>query len=375
MQESQPENLIPFARTLWRWRKVIITAGILAFLGSTVLSLLLKNYYRATTIFYAASEDVSKPNKVFSNDDVRYYGSTEDIERVITIGFSVPLIEYIIDSFDLYRHYKTNPDEPRAAYKVKQSFLKHYTLTKTKYNALELSFEDKDKALATRIANAIRDQIDHLGGLLAKNTHLNLIHSYDRSIVEKDTLIHILDDSLIYLRDKYHIFDLSTQSELLSSLVTTAEASYVKENARLNALLQQQAHGARISRDSISLLRALIASYRTQLDSMTITNGSSRLNINQFNQWRHKIAQLEDLLQKTKDQRNQVMLLRDQLISAAEAPTSTLILVEPATIPLNKSKPKRMITVLATTAITIILCLMYIVLYERAKPIWNYLRS
>lgn len=373
MQESQSENnLLPFALTIWTWRKTILLVGILALVGSIVFSLLLKNYYQATTVFYAASEDVSKPNKIFSSEDVRYYGTNEDIERVITIGSSVPLMESMIDSFDLYAHYKINPDEPRAAYKVKQAFSKHYTLTKTKYNALELSFEDKDKALATRVANAARDKIDVLGRTMANKTHLNLVQSYDRSIQEKNTLIRQLDDSLFFLRDRYHIFDPATQGELLSSLVTSAEASYIKENAKLNSLLQQQAAGARIARDSIALLRASIAGHRTQLDSMTSVKGSSRLNINQFNLWRNKVEQLEDLLIKAKDQLNQIVLQRDQLSSSVEASPSILILVEPATIPLDKSRPKRTFLVLGTTAIAVILALMYVVLFERFKLIRQY---
>lgn len=367
--------MLPFARTLWVWRKTIFILGLLAFLGSILISLLLKNYYQATTIFYAASEEVSKPNKIFGNEDIRYYGNTEDIERVMTIGYSIPCIEYIIDSFDLYRHYKINPDEPRAAYKVKQSFLKHYTLTKTKYNALELSFEDKDKALATRIANAARDKIDQLGSSMASHTHLSLIESYNRTLQDKDQLIRMLDDSLIFLREKYHIFDPKTQSELLSSLVTSVEAAYLKENAKLNSLLQQQVNGMRVPRDSITVLRALISGYRIQLDSMTTRDGASRLNINQFNQWRSKLEQLDDLLSKTKEQRNQIILLRDQLVAAVQAPPATLILVEPASIPLNKSRPKRMIWVLASTAIAVILGLMYIVLFERFKMILGYIKS
>ncbi len=375
MQPSQTENLLPFARTLWVWRKTIILLGLLAFLGSILISLMLKNYYRATTIFYAASEDVSKPNKIFSSEDVRYYGNNEDIERVMTIGYSKPCIEFLIDSFDLYEHYKINPDEFRAAYKVKQSFLKHYTLTKTKYNALELSFEDKDKILATRIANAAREKIDQLGSSLASHTHLSLVESYNRTLQDKDILIRLLDDSLVFLREKYHIFDPETQSELLSSLVTSVEAAYVKENAKLNSLLQQQANGARVSRDSITLLRALISGYRIQLDSMTNRHGASRININQFNQWRSKLEQLDDLLSKSKEQNNQIILLRDQLLAAVHAPPATLILVEPATIPLNKSRPKRMILVLASTAAAVILGFMYIVLFERFKLIWDYIKS
>lgn len=375
MQPSQTENLLPFAHTLWAWRKTIILLGLLAFLGSILISLMLKNYYRATTIFYAASEDVSKPNKIFSSEDVRYYGNNEDIERVMTIGYSKPCIEFLIDSFDLYAHYKINPDEFRAAYKVKQSFLKHYTLTKTKYNALELSFEDKDKILATRIANAAREKIDQLGSSLASHTHLSLVESYNRTLQNKDILIRLLDDSLVFLREKYHIFDPETQSELLSSLVTSVEAAYVKENAKLNSLLQQQANGARVSRDSITLLRALISGYRIQLDSMTNRHGASRININQFNQWRSKLEQLNDLLSKSKEQNNQIILLRDQLLAAIHAPPATLILVEEATIPLNKSRPKRMILVLASTAAAVILGFMYIVLFERFKLIWDYIKS
>jgi tyrosine-protein kinase Etk/Wzc len=72
----------------------------------------------------------------------------------------VNLADFLIDTFNLYEHYDIDPEGRQSALPRSGSFYELYEVTKTKRDAIELSVEDTDKALAAKIANAARDKID-----------------------------------------------------------------------------------------------------------------------------------------------------------------------------------------------------------------------
>ena len=110
------DTLMPILGTLYPWRRRILYITITAFVLSIIFSLFMRNYYKGTTIFYAASQDLFKPEKVFGNasQEMFYYGSGEDIDRILTVGNSHEVIDYLIDSFDLWTVYKIKPGTSRA---------------------------------------------------------------------------------------------------------------------------------------------------------------------------------------------------------------------------------------------------------------------
>ena len=91
------DSLLPVLGTLYPWRRRImyITGGV--FVISLLLSLFLKNYYQGKTVFYAASQDLFKPDKVFGGGttEMYYYGSGEDIDRILTVGKSHAVVEHV----------------------------------------------------------------------------------------------------------------------------------------------------------------------------------------------------------------------------------------------------------------------------------------
>ncbi|MDZ7914284.1 MAG: Wzz/FepE/Etk N-terminal domain-containing protein [Rhodococcus sp. (in: high G+C Gram-positive bacteria)] len=91
-------------RTLFRWKKVIMGACILAGIGSSIIALVLPVYYKAGTVFYAISPDQANPELLFSDAGYvpQLYGNENDIDRLLTISESHDLVSFMVDSFDLY---------------------------------------------------------------------------------------------------------------------------------------------------------------------------------------------------------------------------------------------------------------------------------
>ena len=149
---NQSESLIGVVKSILSWRKPILLVTALAVIGTAVISLFLPNYYEAKTVFYAASSDRLRPELLYSNDiSIPLYGNQNDIDRLLSIGESRDLVDFVIDSFKLFEHYNITPDNERARYNLEQTFLSHYTIKKNKLDAIEIIFEDKDKAFALQL--------------------------------------------------------------------------------------------------------------------------------------------------------------------------------------------------------------------------------
>ncbi len=177
-------SLLSVLKTLYRWRKPIIWVTIVAGVGTAIISILLPNYYKSTTVFFAASPDQAQPEILFNKSGVRPYvfGNDNDIDRLLTIAKSADLLNFVVDQFNLYQHYDIDSTHAKAPYKVRKKFLKYYDVTKNSKDAIELSFEDKDPEFAAALVNATREKIDEFAQRLVKNRHQKAIETFEQNI-------------------------------------------------------------------------------------------------------------------------------------------------------------------------------------------------
>src|SRR5690606_37684671 len=115
------DNLLGVLRTLFRWKKAILYLCLAAGVVAAIVVLLVPVYYQATTIFFVASPDQSSPELMFGTSlaEPELYGDESDIDRLLTISESNELVEYLIDSFQLYQHYRIDTANVKAPYYVK----------------------------------------------------------------------------------------------------------------------------------------------------------------------------------------------------------------------------------------------------------------
>ena len=353
--------LIPLGTLLWQKKRMILFLTGLAAAGSVIISLLLPNYYKATTTFYVASTDVTQPYKLFGASEISYFGTTEDIDRVLTFANSNQLVDHLIDSFQLFDHYEIDPNQPKAHFKLRKIFLKHYEVIKNKFNAVDLSFEDKDREFAAQVANAARDQIDALSQRLTRENLQQQSQIVRNTINEKNRELTTLNDSLLRLRQQYGIFNTLSQSEALTSERTSASSLLAKEQARVK-LLESNPD---IAPDTLMLAKAAVAGYRAQVQAL---DGQ----INTFNAGVSQTMAMDDYVEKVQNQLGYDRIRLEQIQSVLNAETPGIYVVERAEIPLEKSKPKRSILVIAATLLTFLLAALGSILHHQLK---TYLRN
>ncbi len=344
------DTLLPILGTLYPWRRRIIYVTLAAFVLSILFSLLMKNHYQGKTVFYAASQDLFKPEKVFGNaqQEMYYFGSGEDIDRILTVGNSNEVIDFLIDSFDLWHVYKIKSGSPKTHFKMRNALRENYNILLTKQDALELTIEDIDPQRAANMANAARHRIDGLVRSIIKNSQIALSISYQRSIHSKEAIMQATLDSLVYHRWKSGIYDSKGQTEILATRITEITNTVEREKASLQALKSIPNLSPKL-RDSLQLIQARIAGHDKELNLLNSSDTGALYSLKNFNIAKGKVEVLESRYERSYEQIGYDLEKLKMYNAAIDIDVSALHLIETAEVPLYKSRPKRSLIVLACT--------------------------
>ena len=244
MTMDQKDSLLGVVGAVYRWRKQIIGVSFAVAVLTAGVSLLLPNYVKSTTIFYAASPDLASPEALFgkSNESMDYYGEDEDVDRIMTIAKSNELKDFLIAKYNLYEHYEIDSTHIKAKFKIYERLEKLYAVEKTKFDAIELSFEDKDKALATSMANDARLKIDEIGQRLIKQSQEQVLNTYNENIrikVEELNMLIQLNMDKITLNE-VKIQNLNETESKYQERKTFLENQKMVEKEKLMAELEEE---------------------------------------------------------------------------------------------------------------------------------------
>lgn len=360
-QADQPAfNLIQVFGTLYKWRRPILGVSFAVALFTAVVSLFLPNYFNTTTVFLAASPDQAKPEFLFNKSGLKsfIYGTENDIDRILTIAESGELINFIVDSFNLYRHYDIDSTHTKAPYKVKKKFLKYYDVLKTNRDAIELSFEDKNPVFASYVANTARDKINEIAQNLMRAQFERSIETFKLNIENKTKLMGVLADTLISLRKKYKIYNSNAQSETITAQYDVAVSKQDRLEGRLESLKEIRG----IDPDTIRMLNANLSGVKREVSNLEkkielLNDGISIVNL-------YEKQYLEANQSLSNDQER---LKEYQAAFTANIPA--VILVEKAEVPVMKSRPKRSILVIGAGFISFILLTIGVLLFEAYRDI------
>lgn len=216
----------------WKWPIAIVcgVAGIL----SVVFSLLKPNYYESTVIFLAANPYLIDRSTLFSETPgetpLFMFGSSADIDRLISIGRAQPLIEYVISKFDIAAHYEQDMTDPLASYKVNENFLKNYKIFKNSLDAIEVHVEDQDPKLAATMANDIVSYIDSSNIELLSSSKEDMANLLDQTITKLNRKLKGLNADIAIMKRNNSLEDFEITEGLREKTIEDlSTAQLVKE--------------------------------------------------------------------------------------------------------------------------------------------------
>jgi len=337
---------------------------------SLIFSFLMPVYYQGKTVFYAASQDLFKPEKIFggSNSDMFYFGGGEDIDRTLTLGYSSDLVHFIVDSFNLYQHYNIDPDKARSRHNIEKHFLGLYDIMQTKRDALELTYEDKNPEMAAIVTNAIRERINSLATRLIKDSQRNIIESYKTTIIQKSEALNTILDSLSYYRQKHKIYSPIEQSEYLSGRLTEIESGIIGLNAKISSLERLRSRSQKIN-DSLSFMRATLSANQQELLVLDSDTSQSNYSLRKFNKARGKVEILEEAYNRANSQLSADRERLKFFEAGYNLDISALKVIEEATVPVVKHRPKKSIVILASTAAAFIFSVIGVLLFVAYREV------
>ncbi len=340
------DNLLGVFQTIYRWRKTIRNVCILALAGSVAFSLLLDNYYQANTIFYPASPQLASPELMFGNTGLvtEYFGSDRDLDRLAEIATSKELEDFMVREFDLYHQYGIDSNNTQGAYKVRERFRGLYSAQKNKNDAIELSIEDTDPRRASDMANAARNKINEIAQQLTRAGQTQLLAAFEENIKRKKAELEILGDSLQHTQEYFGIYAPGPQGEQLSEQLTVAESEITRNRARLDILEKNPL----IPRDTIAYISANLNAYEAQRKQLMSPGlDGPNISVKRFNEGSPKVAVLQDLHYQARKQLSYDIERYKQIQATFNTDIPALLVVEAASPPLIKSRPRRSIIVLS----------------------------
>jgi tyrosine-protein kinase Etk/Wzc len=364
---SRHESLIDVLRVLFLHKKLIrnITLGTLV--GSIVISLLLPNYFRSFTSFYPASPELANPEQLFGNTGniTNYFGNEHDLDRLLEIASSEDIARFMIDSFQLYQHYEIDQTDVEAPYDVRKKFRKLYTVEKNKFDAIEISIEDKDRTRCAPMINAARVKINQLAQRLTRESQEKLLNAFEKAMTDKQRAIATMNDSIEYMKNLYGIYDVGTQGGQLGSMASLSKSQIIQTRAILESLEADE----NVPRDTIAFIRARLKGHEATVKSLESTGEQSARG---FNKGSQVIQVLQDLHYQARKQLSYDIERYNQIKATYQTEIPALHVIQEGEAPLRKSRPSRSVLVIAATLAAFIFTCLGILFSESFKDIsWS----
>ncbi len=351
-------SLIHVLKILSRWKKhILIATGIVALI-SVIGSLLQPNYYKSTAVVYAASPTLANPDPIGGGEKLYYiYGTGEDLDRLFSLANSTQVKSYIINKFDLAKHYDIDTTSRKGKAQLFAKFNKLYETKKTKYDGLELSIEDTDPTKARDMVAAARMKIEDIAQKIIKESQAMLLDALKEGISSQERILNIKGDSLTKLKDRYQIYDSYAQAKAFAEMTTANETNLAGLTAQVEAMKT-----FRLPRDSINKVKAKIEGLKSKIiktDSI----------IKSFNQGVLTVRLMEVEQNKGVDE---VALQKERvkkLSTSYNKSFAAVHILEKEDVPIEKSRPRRSIIVLGLTFLAFVLSSLTVLLIEGTKHI------
>ena len=194
---NEQQNLISATKTIIRWWKHILGISVLAaFVTAVVALFVLDEYFLSTSTFYPLNQSVNDRSVLFNTSGsqlVYYYGDKYDVNRVLTIANSKPLVMEMIEKYGFVEHYKIDRNKPHWRTKVYKKFLKNYSAIKTEKDAIEISLLDTKPDLAAKFVNEMVDVIDSINSKTIKESRARMLIALEQDLSKSSAHLNSLN--------------------------------------------------------------------------------------------------------------------------------------------------------------------------------------
>ncbi|MDJ0364154.1 hypothetical protein QMK33_03245 [Hymenobacter sp. H14-R3] len=334
-----------------RWKYLLALAVVLSAAISILVSWTLPNIYSSTAVFLPTSPQSTDPDRLVEGSKLEVGARSEDLDRVITVGQSLPLAELMIRRFNLYEHYDAGqPGTDAAENSVLREFTSNLSIVHNERDAIELTFQDRDKKLAAAVANAMVAAIDSVNQQLTLENRRNVLQIYQLRSNQLGVIYETTRRQLLTMRQRYGVyFRTEEQGRYLSKEIieTEKELRLAEGGGPGNA-----------------------AGLRRALNGLTKADGGNPINLEGWNKGVDSVTLLSLRITDLQTRLIAAQGSFEQAETSLRSRVSSLYLVQKAYPATRKSKPFRTVIVLGSVLLTLALSVFIILLLElyRRRP-------
>ncbi len=195
---SMDKSMLSIAQTIWNGRKTIIIVGILAIVISSIVSLLIKNQYKATaTIFPPVANQVSKELVTENKQEgLTTFGETEEMEQFLQVLNSRTLKDKVISRLNLQHHWGIDSTSKGFRFKSYQKFDEQIKIKPTRYQSINIEVMDRNPEWAAKIANTVVEYSDSLMRSVKAQVAASALKALEKQYSMVEQVLNSLWDSL-----------------------------------------------------------------------------------------------------------------------------------------------------------------------------------
>ncbi len=202
-------NFIDSIRIILKWKWHILGATILSAIIAALVSMFaMKEWYLSRAIIYPINQGITDRSTLFNEKgetQVEYYGTKNDVNRLLEIANSSPITDFLINYYHIVEHYGTNKNVPFYRTRVKKKFMKNYQVIKTEREAIEISVLDTDPDTAAAMVNMAIEKIDEWNKAPVVKNKLRIAARFEEDVVTQKNDLDTLTNQLNALGLIYNI--------------------------------------------------------------------------------------------------------------------------------------------------------------------------
>ena|ERR1043165_4450181 len=200
-------NLLQAIRTILKWKNHILILTVISGITAAIFSVfIMDEWFLSYSTFYPVNQSLTDRNAIFGElAQTEYFGDKADVNRVLTIANSVPIIDMVIDSFNLVEHYKIDKSKSYWRTIVRKKFQKKYEAIKTEHDAVQVSLYDTDPKVAADIVNTIVRKVDELNKQHVSESKKKVFTAIVEQTAKMQGDVSIYIDTLASLGQQYKI--------------------------------------------------------------------------------------------------------------------------------------------------------------------------
>jgi len=351
--EEEEINLLDYWRVIYKRRRLVIYATGAAMLLSVVVALVLPVYYAATAAILPPSEQPLfsfMPGQMGSTGlpDLGRLGSGllgkgTAVDTWMDILRSQSVEDSLIKQFKLAEVYGTETIEgTRAALEG------HVGVEASKGSVISITVEDRVPNRAAEMANALVMELDRVNRLTSNTSSSRMRAFLDKRLAESKIALAAAEEGLKAFQERNRAVKLDDQSRAVMEAIGSVKGQLMAKEVELQSM-SSYATGdnprLQIVRSEVSALRGKLA----ELERGSPAGSSVIIGTDRLPGLGLQYARLiRDL--KTQEVLHDLITQRFELARIQEAQdTPTVQVLDWATMPENKSRPRRTLIVLIST--------------------------